>query len=410
MLSDWPHEFPGAYWLDEEEDAAVLDVLHKRSLFRHYGIERPTHVKRFEAAARDFYGVRNALAVNSGTGALDTALLAFGIGPGDEVIIPSLMWIATISAVVHHNAIPVICEVDDSFTLDPIDLERKITPRTKLILPVHMAGAPTDMDAVMRIAAAHGIKVLEDVAQCNGGTFGGRKLGTFGDIGIFSLQTNKNITAGEGGLVVTNDDDLFLKALTGHDMGLVFTEEGAGEYPPDAGIVWPNGRRMAELLGAVANVQITKLPRIIEHMRGSKSRIRALLADVPGLSFRRITDPGGDTGPFMIMLLDNAEQAIRATDRLKSRGLHNCFRLEDYGHHIYYNIRALVEKVPLSPAGNPWSLAENAGSVHDYAKGACPRSDDLFARSILVPVPSRLTSAQEEDAAAVIRESLSVPD
>ena len=410
MLSDWPHEFPGAYWLDEEEDAAVLDVLHKRTLFRHYGIERPTHVRRFEAAARDFYGARHALAVNSGTGALDTALLALGIGPGDEVIVPSFMWIATVSAVVHHNAIPVICEVDDSFTLKPADLERKITPRTKLILPVHMAGAPTDMDAVMRIANAHGIRVLEDVAQCNGGSFGGRKLGTFGDIGIFSLQTNKNITAGEGGLIVTDDDDLYLKTLTGHDMGLVFTEEGAGEYPPDAGVVWPNGRRMAELLGAVASVQIAKLPRIIEHMRGSKARIREMLTDVPGLSFRRLTDPDGDTGPFMILLLETAGQAIRAAKRLKARGLYNCFRIEDYGHHIYYNIRALVEKVPLSPAGNPWSLAENADSVYDYSKGSCPRSDAFFERSILVPVPSRLTAAQEKDAAAVIREAITGTD
>ncbi|MFA6471302.1 MAG: aminotransferase class I/II-fold pyridoxal phosphate-dependent enzyme, partial [Candidatus Latescibacterota bacterium] len=240
MINDWPFEFPGAYWLDEKEEEAVLDAIRKRTLFRHYGPQKPVHVNRFEEEARKFYDVKYALAVNSGTGALATALQAFGIGPGDEVIMPSFVWISTVSTVVHQNAIPVICEIDDSFTIDPEDLEKKITPRTRLIVPVHMAGAPSNMAAIMEIAHRHNIPVLEDCAQANGGSFGGCKLGTFGDIGIFSLQTNKNITAGEGGLLVTNDRILYERAFAGHDMGFLFVD-GQAFNPPSHAVMWPAG-------------------------------------------------------------------------------------------------------------------------------------------------------------------------
>ena len=157
---------------------------------------------KLEQAAHKFYGVEHALAVNSGTGALCTAVTALGIGPGCEVIMPTFFWVATVGAVVHANAIPVLCEVDDSFCMDPRDPARKITPRTTLILPVHMAGAPCDMKAIMAVADKHGIPVLEDCAQANGGGFQGRKLGTFGAVGIFSLQWNKNVTA-EGITAIT---------------------------------------------------------------------------------------------------------------------------------------------------------------------------------------------------------------
>ncbi|MDP2983223.1 MAG: DegT/DnrJ/EryC1/StrS family aminotransferase [Candidatus Latescibacter sp.] len=404
MITDWPYEFPGAYWLDEKEEEAVLDVLRRRTLFRHYGPDKPRYVLRFEEEARKFYGVKYALAVNSGTGALATALQAMGTGPGDEVIMPAFMWISTASTVVHQNAIPVICEIDDSFTMDPEDLEKKITPRTRLILPVHMAGVPSNMAAIMEVARRHAIPVLEDVAQANGGTFQGCKLGTFGDMGIFSLQTNKNMTAGEGGLVVTNDRILYERAFAGHDMGYLYVD-GKSLIPPPHAVMWPAGRRMAEVLGAIASVQITKLPRIIEHMRASKKRMKEMLSGTPGLTFRRLNDPQGDTGPFLIILLEDEGKALRAAYRMKESGLHNIWRLAEYKYHIYCNIPALVEKTPLSPAGNPWNLEANRESVYDYGKGACPRSDELFARGILIPVPSCLTEEQEKGAAEAIKEA-----
>jgi len=403
MKFKWPDPFPGAYWLDDREEKAVLDVLRRKSLFRFYGLKKPKYAEMLEQAACKLYGVKHALAVNSGTGALATAMTALGIGPGCEVIVPAFFWVSTVGAVVHANAIPVLCEVDDTFSMDPKDLARKITPRTKLIVPVHMAGVPCDMKAIMAVADKHGIPVLEDCAQANGGSFQGRKLGTFGALGIFSLQWNKNATAGEGGLIVTNDAKLYERCNAAHDLGIPWV----GSAPNTAGAVtWGGGRRMSELTAAVAAQQLKKLPAIVRHMRGSKQRIKAALAGTPGICFRRLNDEAGDAGPFMILVLDSEAEAQRAVERMQSAGLASAVRLADYGLHIYFNVQQLVGKVPLSPAGNPWNLPQNLQSVCAYGKGACPRSDNLFSRSILVPIPSRLTLQQEEMAVQVIRSAI----
>jgi 8-amino-3,8-dideoxy-alpha-D-manno-octulosonate transaminase len=399
----WPDPYPGAHWLDEREDRAVLDVLHRRALFRYYGINPPRHAAAFELAAREFYGIKYALGVNSGTGALFTAITALGVGPGCEVIVPAFFWVATVGAIVNANAIPVLCEVDESFCMDPGDLERKITRRTKLIVPVHMAGAPCDMKAIMAIARRHGIPVLEDCAQANGGTFAGKKVGTFGLLGMFSLQWNKNATAGEGGLLVTNDARLYERCVAAHDLGIPWI----GDAPRETGTVtWGAGRRMSELTGAVAAVQLKKLPRIISHMRASKRRIKALLEGTPGLAFRRLNHAEGDTGPFLIMLVEDEAKAKSVAQRMQDAGLCTAVRLAEYSYHIYSNIPQLTGKVPLSAAGNPWKLSENQHSVYDYRLGACPRSDALFARSILLPIPSHLARAQEAAAAAIIRKAV----
>ena len=400
MENTWPFEFPGVNWLGEEEQRAVLDVVENGSLFRYYGPSEPTHVHQLESYAKTYFGAKYALAVNSGTGALFTSMSALGIGPGCEVIVPSYMWVATVGAIVRHNAIPVFCEVDESFTMDPDDLEKKITPRTKLIVPVHMSGAPSDMDKIMEIAKRHGISVLEDCAQSSGGSFKSKKLGTFGDIGIYSFQINKNITAGEGGLIVTDDEDIYMRAVSAHDLGVPWTN---AEPDADSGVnLWGHGRRMGELCGAVANVQVRKLQQIVNHMRESKWRIRESLEGLNEMQLRHIHDRQGDTGPALIMTFDDGGRAKEAASFIKGEGLNNVWHMPDYGLHIYYNIPSLVNKVPLSAAGNPWGLSENSESVYDYNKGACPQSDDLFERSVLVSIPSRLTLEQENTMSDVV--------
>jgi dTDP-4-amino-4,6-dideoxygalactose transaminase len=175
--------------------------------------------------------------------------------------------------------------------------------------------------------------------------------------------------------------------------------------PEPYAVAWGSGRRMTELCGAVASVQIQKLDRIVDSMRQSKRRIKAMLQEVPGMTFRRLNDPAGDAGPFLVMFFDTEAMAMSVVARMKADGLHNVFRIAEYGLHIYFNIPSLVQKVPLSPAGNPWTLAENAQSVYTYTKGTCPNSDALFARAVLLPVPSRLTEAQEKAAAQIIRQA-----
>ena len=166
------------------------------------------------------------------------------------------------------------------------------------------------------------------------------------------------------------------------------------------------GRRMSELTGAVGSVQLKKLPTILSHMRASKRRIKAMLEGTPGLSFRRLNDEAGDTGAFLILRVEDEAKARAVVAGMQAAGLDTAVRLAEYGLHIYFNIPQLVTKAPLSPAGNPWGLPENQKSLRDYGKGACPRSDELFSRCLLVPIPSRLEASQEKAAAEIIKAAL----
>ena len=158
-------------------------------------------------------GVKFALGVTSGTAALFTAMAALEVGPGDEVILPAWTWYACYDAIVLAGALPVFAEIDESFDIDPKDIEAKITPRTKVIMAVHLQGCPCDMDPILEIARTHKLRVLEDCAQCVGGRYKGKYVGAIGDIGIYSFQQSKTITSGEGGAVVTSDPKLFERSL-----------------------------------------------------------------------------------------------------------------------------------------------------------------------------------------------------
>jgi len=395
-----PFEFPGANHYGREEEAAVLRVMRARSPFRYYGPKLQGEVEKFEAEFAARVGVRHALGVSSGTQALAVAMAAFGVGPGAEVIVPAYMWVSIIGAVVRLGAIPVLAEIDDSFTLDPRDLEARITPRSRLIVAVHMSGAPADLTRILAVARRHKLPVLEDCAQGNGATFRGRPVGGIGAMGIFSLQLNKNMTTGEGGMVTTNSKLLCDRACAIHDLG----------YPRVGGrlvlkggplALWGFGGRMTELSGAIGRAQLRKLPRIVGNMRSAKRKIKAGIADIPGLAFRRLNDEAGDSGAFLIVTLPSAEQAGEFARRLNAEnitvGLSPTVRVADFGMHVYYNIPALREKRSNSPDGSPWSLEANRESVYAYEKGAMPRSDALMARSIILPVPSVMTPRDIDD-------------
>ncbi len=221
-----PLEFPGVYRIDEQEIEAVSRVLRSRSLFRYYGIDPQREVDHFEAEFARFIGTDYALAVGSGTGALYSALAALDVGPGDEVIVPAYLWVSVLAAVVNLGGVPVLADIDDTFCLDPATVEREITGRTRGIIAVHMSGAPADIEPLQRIAKRRGLFLLEDCAQCAGGSIHGRRVGTFGDMAIFSFQMNKNLTAGEGGCLVTNDRALYGKAFANHDLGYERDESG----------------------------------------------------------------------------------------------------------------------------------------------------------------------------------------
>jgi dTDP-4-amino-4,6-dideoxygalactose transaminase len=316
-----PLEFPGAQFMDDEEVDAAVRVLKSRSLFRYYGINLQKEVEALEAEFASHLGVAHVVTVSSGTGALHTALSALGVGPGQEVIVPAYMWVSVLAAVVNHGAIPVLADIDETFCFDPADVERRITARTKGIIMVHMSGAPGDVAKIQSIARKHDLWLLEDCAQCNGGSFQGQKVGTFGDMAIFSFQMNKNMSAGEGGCVVTNDRRLYQRAEACHDLGYARDENGRLIFNNPDLCLWGRGYRLDELRGSVLRVQLRKLPKIVAAMRRSKYRIREALKRYPCVQLRKIIDPAGDTGCFLITTYEDAETARHVNRALRAEGI-----------------------------------------------------------------------------------------
>ena len=383
-----PLEFPGVHYIDEKEIEAVNRVLRSHSLFRYYGVDLQKEVEMFESEFSQFLGVQHTLAVSSGTGALQTALSALGVGPGQEVIIPAYMWVSVLAAVVNHGAIPVLADINETFGLDPADLESRITSKTKGIIIVHMSGAPVDVEAVQKVAKAHGLWLLEDCAQCNGGRVRGKRVGTFGDMGIFSLQMNKNMTSGEGGAVVTNDPELYRRAVACHDLGYARDEQGRLIFNNLDLCMWGLGYRIDEIRAAILRVQLKKLPGIISAMHRSKYRIREALGKFPRVQLRKMVDAD---------CAKRVNQALRAEGIVTSpQGLSNVL-MTDWGLHLYSNNISLVNKTSVDGHGFPWKLVENQGLGQDYGKGLCPKADDLFERTILLAIPSCLTEHDEND-------------
>ncbi|TLY14486.1 MAG: aminotransferase class I/II-fold pyridoxal phosphate-dependent enzyme, partial [Thaumarchaeota archaeon] len=210
---------PGATYYDEEEITAVTEVLKSQSPYRFYGPKFLDLTGKFEKEFADYVGTRRALAVSSGTAALHTALVGLGVGPGTEVILPTYGWVSCPSAIVAAGATPVLANVDESLTLDPDAVKGRITSKTRAIMAVHIRGSPCDMEGLSAVAKESGVNLVEDVAQCGGGSYHGRKLGSIGDVGSFSFQLNKMITAGEGGAVATDDESIYQRALMFHDAG-----------------------------------------------------------------------------------------------------------------------------------------------------------------------------------------------
>ena len=398
-----PLEFPGIHYMDEEEIEAATRVLRDRSPFRYYGVKLRDEVDQFEKEFAAHVGLPYAVAVSSGTGALHTALSALGVGPGQEIIVPAYMWVAVVAAVVNLGAIPILADIDDTFGIDPEDLLRRVTPRTRGIIAVHMSGAPINVTPIAKIARERGLFLLEDCAQANGANIGGQKVGTFGDMAVFSFQMNKNMTSGEGGCVVTRDLQLYRRAVAGHDLGYARDEQGRLMFDDPDLCLWGRGYRLDELRGAVLRVQLRKLPTIIERMRNSKYRIRQALETLSGVRLRRIVDPAGDTGAFLITIYEDPAIAKDVNHALRAEGITthpqgvSNVRMTEWGLHLYYNVVSLVMRRSVDKLGFPWSLLENAGSEMRYEKGTCPVADGLFERSIIMSIPSCLTSEDEAD-------------
>ncbi len=390
-----PPGYPGGLLIGEEEKAAVMEVLDSQSLFRHYGPRPLRKVAQFERAFAETMGARHAVGVTSGTAALMTALAALGVGPGDEVIVPTYTWVATVNAVVHLGAVPVFVDIDDTLTMDPAMLEAAITPCTKTILPVHMRGAGADMAPIREVVARHHLRLVEDAAQAVGGRYRGQRLGTLGDIGAYSLQYHKVITTGEGGMVVTDDPALWERAVRYHDQGSVRMEELDETVPLGNRLMIGINFRMSEITGAIGLVQLGRMDWIIERMRAHKAAILDGMRGLPGVSVRRLSDPEGDTGATLMFFLPTEDLARAFGTALTAEGV-TATVAWDSGQHVYYHFDQIIERRMFAERHCAWECPHYKGRAR-LEKGMFPRTDDLLRRALHIDLHPLLTERDEFD-------------
>jgi len=399
-----PWEFPGAHYIDEAEIDLVTKVMCSKSPFRYYGIELQHMVDQLEQAFKDKFNMPFALAVNSGTAALHIALSAMGVGPGDEVLLPGYLWVSCVSAIVRLGAIPRLVDIDDTFCLSPIDLKKKLTSRSKVVMFVHMSGATGHIKEVADIAKENNLYLLEDVAQSLGTNIQGKYVGTFGDAAIFSFQLNKNMTSGEGGMIICHDEQLYKRCFACHDLGYPRNAEGRLDLSDGRYQLWGVGSRMSELTGAMALAQFNKVEDVICHMRQAKWNIREALQDLKKIQFRSILDPKGDSGCFLITLYPSAEICQRFTNALVEEGIQGptgslaCVPMEQWGLHWYFNIASLTNKTSWCQDGFPWSHPKNAfAHAYQYMRGTLPSCDDYASRAAILAIASNLSDKDITD-------------
>lgn len=315
---------PGFELIGKEEQDAVNDIFEKsKGVLYRYGLdERRNNIFRvddFEKKLAEKVNSKYSLFVCNGTAALKLGLIALGVKPGDEVITQSFTFVATVEAILELGAIPVITEVDKTLNMDSLDLERKITDRTRAIIPVHMAGVAAKMDEITAIASKHGIPILEDSAQTLGATYKDKMLGTIGDAGIYSLDIGKVITTGEGGVLVTDDEELFLKARAYSDHG----HEQNPDVPrgEDTRSIWGFNYKVTELQGAIGLAQLKKLDFIIEKQRENKKYLKDGIKDISGIEFREIPNQDGDASDTLIFFVETREKALNIAKNLSMEGI-----------------------------------------------------------------------------------------
>ncbi|HEX5466846.1 MAG TPA: aminotransferase class I/II-fold pyridoxal phosphate-dependent enzyme [Candidatus Limnocylindrales bacterium] len=375
---------PGVELIGEEEIAEVMDVLRSRFLSRYGPSDDPAFgakCRRLEQQVAELSGVGYGLAISGGgSAALWLALLCLGIGPGDEVIVPGFTFVASISSVVYAQALPVLAEVDDTFNLDPADVEQRITPRTRAIIAVHMLGAPARLDELKAIADRHGLALIEDCAQAFGATYQGVGVGGVGAVGTFSFNEFKTITAGDGGLIVTDDEELYGRLFAMHDQGHApYRLESRYPERPFLGMNF----RMTELSGAVLLAQLRRVDGIRSHLRANKAIVKGAIEDLPGIGFRTLIDTEGDLGTHLVVTFPDADVARAVASEVGS------IPLSASGWHTYANMEHLLERRTITGKGCPFDCGGVHGEHPDYRLGMLPRTDALLARSMSIGIGVR---------------------
>jgi len=393
--SPFPSGFLGVTMYGEEELAHLTDVINEKSPFRHYGIGNPKKAETFEIEVCKYIGNKFALAVSSGTGALICAVAAMGIGPGDEVILPSFNWFSSFFAITNCGALPVFADIDETLNIDPEDFKRKITNKTKAVIAVSYQGHPPAMDEIMKIANEHNILVIEDIAQAFGAEYKGKKLGTFGHIAIASFQQNKTLCCGEGGIFLTNNEEYFIRAVRYHDLSLmrpVFADKIQNKELLDDALAFAgNQYRMNEFSAAVMLAQIKKIDKVLNICRSHHKKFREAFANNKNFTVRWTE---GDCGVAIFILFKSTEETRKFEDALSAEGIPLGPKSACRNLMTQYPIKTKTLSNPSLP---PFGKGYNGESV-DYEKlNEKTKTDEILSRYIAISIGPMYTNEDIND-------------
>lgn len=388
------------YRIGQEEIDAVARVIKSKCLFKiNDGLQE---VKNFEAELKEKFGVSEALFMTSGKAALISALTAMGIGPGDEVIVPAYTYIATAIAVTAVGAIPVIAEIDETLTIDPKDVEKKISPYTKAIMPVHMQGFPCNMDAIVSLAQKYNLKVLEDACQADGGSYKGKRLGTIGDAGALSFNHFKIISAGEGGALLTDSRQIYERALIFHDSSAIAYFGGQLDEisePQFCGMEF----RANEISAAIMREQLKRLDGILFDLRSVKKRFMDALCDK--YEFIPSNDIEGDCGTTLAFSFDSEQKARSFASKVKGDGYDVLLPI-DTGKHVYSRWTPILNKKgAFNPLMDPFKMEANKHLNMNYSEDMCPNTLNYLAKTVYLMLNPDWTEEKIDGFIKICREA-----
>ena len=386
--------------IGQEEADAVARVIASGELFRvNTALQE---AEKFDKEFSEVIGTEYSILLSSGTGALMAALAGLGIGPGDEVIVPGYTFMASASAVLAVGAIPVLAEINETMTIDPKDIEKKISKYTKAIIPVHICGYPCDMDTICEIAKKHNLYIVEDACQADGASYKGRRVGSIGDAGAFSFNHWKLLSAGEGGSVVTNNRKVYERALIYHDGGAAFRPYSGELTEP---IFMGTQMRTNDVTGAIMRVQLKRMDGIIEDLRRVKAEVKKAIAGSPLFDFAPSNDEAGDLGTTLPIQFHDKAVARKFADAIQ--GKINGILVADSGKHIYYNWTPLMEyRGSHCDATNPYNLPQNKDLNKEYTRDMLPKTIDLIERTYHVLLHCDWTQADIDKTVNAIKEAL----
>ena len=386
--------------VSKETQAKIRELLEQEDpepnagvFFRYYN-ER-SKVVEFEKQFAEKMGVPYALAVNSGTSALIAALVAAGVGPGDEVIVPAYTFFASVSAIVVAKALPIIVDIDETLTISPEAIEKAITPRTKAIICVHMIGLPCNMAKITEIAKKHNLKVIEDTAQACGGKFQGKRLGTWGDFGCISLDAYKVIGSGEGGVVMCKDEFSYTRAQSWHDTAACWRPKRYARERQEGELFCGENYRMSELEGAVALAQLRKLDWVVETCRKNWNRIRESVKLPSGVKWVETNDNSGVCGYSLPMMFEDQEYAIRvqtAKFGVGGNALNETQGVRNW--HMAWYWEHILEQKAATQDGCPFTCPHNKDIKLNYTVDSWPETKRIIGHMGTIGIGPFLTEEQ----------------